>query len=129
METEINRALTNILDYVEEEERRDYEKSPDDDHIYLDVCFVRGWLDAAVKHEGVSRIYRIPVTELLVSHATVTVRARSADEAREKVDRARGGIATETSKAPGSCLTTRSSPNSGGWRTTSHTTSRPGMND
>ena len=95
MDTRIKRALTNILDYLEEEEKKDYEKSPDDDHIYMDVCFVRGWLDAAVKsgevkHEDESRTYRIPVTELLVSHSTVTVRARSAEEAREKVDRGEG---------------------------------------
>jgi hypothetical protein len=90
METEIKRALTNILDYLEEEEKKDYEESQEDDHIYMDVCFVRGWLDAAVKREGVSHTYRIPVTELLVSHATVTVRARSAEEAREKVNRGEG---------------------------------------
>jgi hypothetical protein len=95
METDFKRALTNILDYLEDEEKEDYEKSPDDDHIYMDVCLVRGWLDAAVKNDGmkrneVNRTYRIPVTELLVSHGTVTVRARSAEEAREKVDRGEG---------------------------------------
>jgi len=89
MEIELKQALTNILDYLEEE-KEDYEENPTDDHIYLDVCFVRGWLDAASKHEGVSRTYRIPVTELQVNHATVIVRARSAEEAREKVNRGEG---------------------------------------
>ena len=89
MEIELKQALTNILDYIEEAEKKDYEKSPADDHIYLDICFVRGWLNAASKHE-VSSIYRIPVTELLLSHETVTVHARSPEEARAKVKRGEG---------------------------------------
>ena len=90
MEIELKQALTNILDYVEEEEKRDYEKSPDDDHIYMDVCLVRGWLDSAAKREGVNRTYRIPVTELHVHRATVTVRACSPEDARERVSRCEG---------------------------------------
>jgi hypothetical protein len=90
MEMELKQTLTNILDYIEEAEKKDYEKSPADDHIYLDICFVRGWINAASKHAVASRIYRIPVTELLLSHASVTVHARSAKEAREKVNRGEG---------------------------------------
>ena len=90
MDIEFKQSLTHILDYLEEAEKKDYEKSPGDDHIYLDVCFVRGWLDAASKREGLMRTFRIPVTELHVHRATVTVRASSLEEARERVARAEG---------------------------------------
>jgi hypothetical protein len=77
---------------VEDTEKKDYEKHPRNDHVYLDVCFVRGWLEAAAKHEGVNRTYRIPVTELHVRRATVAVRAKSPDDARERVARCEGRL-------------------------------------
>jgi hypothetical protein len=47
-------ALTRILDYLEEDEKADYDGSTEwsrDNHIFLDLCFVRGWLDSATKDE------------------------------------------------------------------------------
>jgi hypothetical protein len=45
-------TLTRILDYLEDDEHRDFENStPDarDNHVYLDVCFIRGWLTRALE--------------------------------------------------------------------------------
>jgi hypothetical protein len=52
MEEELKDALTSVLDHFEGREKKDYEEDPRNDHVYLDVCFLRGWLDSAVRHGG-----------------------------------------------------------------------------
>src|SRR5262249_31775785 len=95
MEIELKQALTDLLDYLEDMQKKDYEEHPRNDRVYLDVCFVRGWLEAAAKHEGVNRTYRIPVTEQHVRRATVAVRAESPNDARERVARCEGRLQHE----------------------------------
>jgi hypothetical protein len=46
-------ALTRILDYIEPDEQRDYGAMPEGgraDHIFGDICFMRGWLESAKRH-------------------------------------------------------------------------------
>ena len=46
---EVTEALDRILGYLEPDERLDYEARPEcgqDNHVFLDVCFLRGWLEA-----------------------------------------------------------------------------------
>jgi hypothetical protein len=44
---EARKELRAVLDYLEDEERKDYEANPGPDHIYLSVCFLRGYLNAS----------------------------------------------------------------------------------
>src|SRR5262249_53884076 len=46
---EVIEALDRILCYLEPDERLDYEARPEggrDNHVFGDVCFLRGWVEA-----------------------------------------------------------------------------------
>jgi hypothetical protein len=50
---EVIEALTRLLDYTEPDERSDYEAATErhvsPNHIYFDICFLRGWLKSILK--------------------------------------------------------------------------------
>ncbi len=49
---EVIDTLTRLLNYLELDEEKDYQRAPEHDranHIYGDICFLRGWLDSVVQ--------------------------------------------------------------------------------
>jgi hypothetical protein len=50
---QIIEALTRLLDYTEPAEKPHYEATTEreerEDHVYLDICFLRGWVESLAR--------------------------------------------------------------------------------
>ena len=43
-------ALTRVLDHFEQDEELNYDSTPEaekENHIFLDICYLKGWVEAA----------------------------------------------------------------------------------